>query len=65
MAVTADNFIIWIIKETLSDGSVAHNVELNGESFACITEHDAVELAEGIQELLEKHALVEVGVMYS
>jgi hypothetical protein len=56
---TKDKFVIWIVSETLTDGSEAFNVEMDGATYACPTENDAVMLAEGIKELMERHALVE------
>ena len=59
---TSDNFVIWILKSTLTDGSEGFAIELNGESYDCITEQDAEEFAEDLQALFEKHTNVEAGI---
>ncbi|NTJ67565.1 hypothetical protein G6M50_06275 [Agrobacterium rhizogenes] len=59
---SSDSFVIWILKSILTDGSEAFAVELNGESYDCITEKDAEDFAESLQELFEKHTNVEVGI---
>jgi hypothetical protein len=61
---TSDSFVIWILKSTLTDGSEGFAVELNGESYDCITEKDAEDFAESLQELFEKHTNVEVGISH-
>lgn len=61
---SSDTFVIWILASTLTDGSEAFAVELNGESYDCITERDAEALAEGIKALFEKHTNVEPGIVW-
>jgi len=59
---SSDSFVIWILKSVLTDGSEGFAVELNGESYDCITEKDAEEFAESLQELFEKHTNVDAAV---
>jgi hypothetical protein len=60
-----DNLVLWIVSETLTDGSEVFNVILNGFPYNCPTESDAVMLVEGIKELMERHtSFVEVGTTW-
>lgn len=62
-ADSAPDKLIWIIQETLSDGSIAHNVEVDLGSLSAISESDARELAEKIRDAIEDHTVDHVGVM--
>lgn len=58
-----DSAAIWIVKNTLTDGSEVFAVEIGGDKFDCITEQDATDFADAFQELVEKHTNIEVAVM--
>lgn len=57
-------FMIWIIKRTLSDGSEVFAAEVGDETFEAITEEDACLLAEAIAEAINSHTTGTAGVMY-
>lgn len=58
------DFIIFIIPETLSDKSVAYNVQLGEHKFNATDKEAAREFAEGLQNLIEDHTTNSVGIIY-
>jgi hypothetical protein len=61
----APEFLLFVIPEKLSDGSVAHNVHFGEMKFAATSEDDAIDLAEGIAELINQHTVNTAGVVTS
>lgn len=57
--------LIWIEKETLTDGSEVFNVKFGDEVLQSVTEDDANNLAEGMAELINNHTNTSAGVMYA
>jgi len=59
----APDILVWIIAETLTDGSRVFNRDLNlGEVYAT-SESDALALAEKIAEAIAQHSTQTAGVM--
>lgn len=57
------NILIWIVKETLSDGSEVFNVEIPEASLPAITADDAAALAETIAGAINEHSNETAGTM--
>ena len=49
------NILIWIIKNTLTDGSSTFDVDFNGTLLECISEDDANDLAQTIADAINQH----------
>lgn len=61
--MSAPDTIIWIIEETLSDGSTVYNVKLPSEELPAITSDDATDLAYAIAVAINEHTNNKATVM--
>jgi len=59
----APDILVWVIAETLSDGSRVFNLDMDlGEVYA-ISERDALDMAEKIADAIAQHSTQTAGVM--
>jgi hypothetical protein len=59
----APDFIVFVVPETLSDGSVVYNVKIGGLTLNAVTESDANDLAEKISDAIGDHTVNTAGVV--
>jgi hypothetical protein len=64
MSKSPPDIIIFVNEETLSDGSKAYNVAIGNITLHAVTEAEAVELAEKIEEAIDSHCTETCGISY-
>lgn len=52
MTNATPSILIWIVEETLSDGSTAFNVDFNGTILGAVDEASAEDLAQSIADAI-------------
>lgn len=62
--MNAPDLVIFVIPETLSDGSKVFDVKFGNVKLQAVSEDEASELAEKIRDAVEDHTNNTAGVVY-